>query len=281
MRFLTFVSAFLAIFQVSAQTVQTALSKRRVNIGEPFVVSVSVSGAKDGQVRFPDWKGRGSEVISIKDRIRMDKEDNQILSRDYRLMLLQPGLFTLPPSDVEIARNGTKQVLRTDSVTVYAELLPINQPDLRMEPPVSVGYSRSEWMPYAVGAVVVCVSVLFWLIFRHLQKSRKLIVARNPTRAVLRDLRLLKNKSVSQNPRQTAARLDQLLRDYLTQRFNVPARHLSVAEIIHELRNRNVAEQAIAKVEDSLKGIQSARFSTENTFVSSVEIESLILTELR
>nr|MCU0355145.1 hypothetical protein [Cytophagales bacterium] len=172
---------------------------------------------------------------------------------------------------------GTKRNLFSDSITVYAELLPVTQPDLRPEPPVSVGYSRSEWMPYAVGAAVFCVSGIFWLMFRRLQKVRKPIFARNPTRAILRELRLLKSKSVSQNPKQNAARLDQLLRDYLTQRFNVPARHLSVAEIVRELHNRNVADAAILKIEGSIKDIQSARFSTENTAVSPEEIESLIL----
>ncbi|PLX00496.1 MAG: hypothetical protein C0593_00760 [Marinilabiliales bacterium] len=92
--------------------VRTEASKRRVYIGEQFVVSEKIYSrlpvAGFGDVKFPNYSGFWSQEVDIPDRINLERVavNNQVYSMgEIKRTVLFPqksGTITLEPSEVEV-----------------------------------------------------------------------------------------------------------------------------------------------------------------------------------
>ncbi len=258
---------FLVVsMNTTAQSVQTILSATKVTIGEPFELLFVVKDIGEEAVKFPTLTGKGVEVIDQRQRDSVDRQGNRLVIGTYRLMLLQPGEFILPEQSIIVHTTSIFQKLKTPPVSIYVDLLPVAQPDLKAEPLATISYTPQEWMPYALGTGILLLAVLGWLAYRR-QKVWWKKYSPDPKKRALTQLRKLQQTNIGPGgqvgvtDKISAGQFNHIVREYLTGQFGIAAHYLTIPDLLQALAAKNVNSTIRTRIEKLLRQWQAITYN--------------------
>jgi|GEM_PF-3937966 len=253
----------LVALPVQSQPVQVITARKQVVIGEPFKVSFIATGARKGDVIFPKLSEKGVEILGYQDRDSTDAAGGLVAIREYQLMLLQPGEFTLPSQTIRIWQESISHAVKTAPVAVYAELLPVTQPDLHPGPPVAIIYTRQEWLPYVLGVAGLLALGAGLIVYRQRKSWAGWLqrTAQQPQKTALQQLRILQQTSISGDAQTSTTWLSYILKDYLTHHFGIRAHHLTAGEIVQSLAGKGVDHETASQLKHLFYQLQTAIYN--------------------
>ncbi len=265
---------FGRVFSIQAQTVNVVSNKKQVLVGEPFRISWTIASAEITKltVNRPDWST--VELLGWADTNLTDRQGIALFRRTFRLMFLEPGNHVLSAQTIIVQKGDSIQKVRVPALSVNCVLLPVTQPETAIGPPLAIGYARAEWLPYAASAGGVFLAAIGWVAYRRRNRffAWKNCLANHPYALAVSELKALRKNSlpagqagILQKDKTGYGRLSQILKGFLTGRFQIAAHQLTDNEISGILLEKGVGQRNIAELEKILSEIKAGRFS-ENIF---------------
>ncbi len=266
---------FGLVFSIQAQTVKVVSSKKQVLVGEPLRVSWTIASAEITKltVNRPDWGN--VELLGWADTNITDRQGIALFRRTLRLMFLEPGNHVLSGQTIIVRKGDSIQKVRVPTLSVNCVLMPVAQPETAIGPPLTVGYARAEWLPYAVGAGGVFLMAVSWVAYRRPNRlsAWKNHFADRPYALAARELKALRGNSIFQKGKTSYMRLSVIIKDFLAGKFQIAAHQLTDDEISGILSGKGVGQRNLAELENILSEIKLEQFS-ENIF-STEKFQSL------
>lgn len=253
----------VAFANLKAQSIQTNISARQVSIGQVFDVSFSIKDAKREAITFPVIDCKGISVLKQVTKDSVNTKGEEIVVGVYQMISLQAGDFTLPPQTIVVSN----QSLRSSKISIHIELLPVNQPDLQIEPIEKVSSDLSIWMPSVVSGMIVMVLALLWLGGKKIKNnwpSKKL----NPKREALSQLQRLP-QVYSGTDKQYYVQLNRIFHTYLSGELGLQAPAVSVNELKDKLKYSSIDSTKLTQLENLLERLQYILYSPESISFSN------------
>ena len=255
--------------RLGAQTeAVAAFDSGYVETGNPFVLHLMVPqqyGAPES-VDFSSWDTLAA-APSILGQSGWQAKGNQ-LANDVSLLVFDSAQLSLPPLAVVFPGGDTLytnslelKVLPTPSPDDLADMLDIK--DIYREP---TNWRDYLWpvLPIVIG-VLLFAFVVWWLLLRRkktgLRATRTL--AQPPHELALRQLAELERKQLWQTGqlKKFYSELTHIVREYLEQRYNIPALESASDEILRLLLNTSIPAPLLTPLSELLRWADLAKFA--------------------
>lgn len=232
-----------------AQILGSRVDKPDVEVGEPNMYRIFVTGTGDKKIAVPDPKTflpYHFEILS--DSVHTQKDTYE---RIIKFAVMEEGTFTIPEITVQTGDKAQKTVSYELKVRNNASATD-SPADNILPDEVSLGWG-DYWELYkfyilgALSALALLIAIIF--IAKYIRAERS-----EPKRALnsaLKELSQLKKKKYLEKGdyRSYYVELIDLTRNYLTKRFSVPADVLLTDDLIVFLRNKQIlTEETTAKL---------------------------------
>lgn len=227
------------------------LSRDKVLIGDTFSLTLSVQCRPNLPItQWPVWTDTlGDFEIRQKSPIdtlqQPDEKGRTVLRQTLSLATFEEGQTTIPALQWQFAgpENGTSSLVETQPLNVWVDTLSVagQQDILPIKPPIEFPYTWRDYLPWAVAAVVLLLlsGLGFWLWKKRRQKDNNAgttipAIPLLPHEAALQKLRTLEKAQYWQrgNPKRYYSDLSDIVREYLENRFNIPAKESVTDEIM-------------------------------------------------
>jgi hypothetical protein len=229
---------------VSART-----SARKITIGDHIHIwlGVKVPSARDS-IRWPQFTDSmldGLEWVSVGKIDTVQNKDSFFLKQELTLTGFDSGAYYIPSFPFYIrAGKQAPQVFYTDSFLVHVQTIAVDT-TRPFKPIKDIVPVKSSWLDYwEIIVAVILLIALGIFIFYYFYKNKKTRSPEDkvpPERAHERALRLLeelKGKQLWQNGRvkEYYAELSYILRNYLENRFALPAMECTTDELLKSMK---------------------------------------------
>ncbi len=242
-----------AVLSANGQViVDTKLDRAEILIGEPAVLTATVSADRNQRVSFPNFNPtdtlmRGIEVLENGkiDTLLLNGKRRQQLTRQYIITSFDSALYALPGLAVEVDgkeyRSRTKLGLKV--MTVPVDTVHVDQ----FTPPFYVLESPYKWSAHHISAsAFIWLIVLGIIILSILLSSRKPIRRRIVIKPPMPPYKKAQNAMAELEPRITESTSDadnkryfveltDIVRTYITERFGFNATESTTQEILEAL----------------------------------------------
>lgn len=259
---------FFLCLNLHAQSPAVArLDSNFAETGNPFLMHLTVPqiAGKPTQIDFSPW----DSLIPQKNIIQQSdwKIDGDHWTKDLTLLVFDEDTLHLPGLPIRFDAGGTAMtspleliVLPTPSPDDPTELSDIK--DIHREPVLWTDYW--PWF-LGVGIVLLVLALFFWLAKRRRHKAAaSRLIQLPPHELALKKLGVLMQKQLWQNglTKQYYAELTFILREYLQQRFLVPALESSSSETIRHLKKQpDFPAALLSQVQELLEQADLAKFA--------------------
>lgn len=234
----------------SVGSINAALDKAQVTVGEPFAYTVTLALPAGAQARLPGEQAKFGklEVRDYQPTETPQPDGSRQAVLAYTLVAFDVGQqeindFTVPVTD---ARGKAEKYLAPPVTVTVKSVLPAKgdaQPK-GFYGPVTLKSPWAEWLvAAAVALLVIGVVVLVIWLLRRRKRPRKSVAVEEiltPDEAALRALRRLAEDRVAASGDMLGfyLRLDEILRAWLEARFGVPALNRTTVGLMYLLRVR-------------------------------------------
>lgn len=237
-----FVLMLIANLGVAQTSITSRLDTTRTIPGKPFGMEVKVVQDKGDEIFWPmltDSVG-GLDVVNIGVNDTQTTSGNQLLiTRKYQLMAFDSGVYNLPPLTFNLrSPKGNKEYL-TEPLRIEVNYMAVDTTKAIKDiaPIVTVPYDWKMLLLIASGIIILIIAG-FYLYKRY--KNRKVEVIAEPEPAglpheiALAELEALKTSGLWQQGRvkEYYTELTDILRRYITRRWNLNAMELTSDEIL-------------------------------------------------
>lgn len=230
-----------------------------VQIGQPFELTIIVESSSDTEI--VEWPDVATSDLQVLLQMTDSDEVTPLLTRTYRAVLWQTGMFITPEWTVVIRASGREQVLRVESAVLNVESVLNVAVDTEMLPwrmPTDLPYT-SPWL--IVGAIAVFISGFTALIWLLLRTGRKLsrTASSSPAQRAIAQLQDLLNTTLE--PAAIYPFTAAITRRYTEERFDLQADDLTTAEFIAQLRTADMKEELLEKLKKLLDQADLVKFA--------------------
>ena len=242
------VFALSAFMQVSAQvSVSAELDSAEIFVGEQAHVHVKVSASREQNVVFPlherDILTPGVEIVkaSAPDTIVLNDGSRMTIERTYTITSFEDSLYYLPPFRIMVdSKEYTSKSLALKVLTIPVDTL---HPDIFAGPKEIVPplFSWEDWKGVfflsLLWLAVVAVLAVLLLKQKSVRVQTKLVVINPPLPAheeAIKEIERLKGNS-DLDPKEYYTMLTDVLRNYISRRFDFNALEMTSDEIIGKL----------------------------------------------
>lgn len=274
------VSTLLAMAQAS---VQATIDPIEMLIGEQAQVTLTVQGADDAQVVWPQMKPRqmvvpGVEVIASHTGISSQSGNTSDTGKSMTITLtsFDGNLYHLPPFVVKVNGKEVKSnelalkvvEMEVDTTNLNAFFGP---KDVQDNP-----FQWSDWnMPFWMSVLVlVLLAVGYWLYLRlrdnkpiitHIKIVRRLL----PHQKAMREIEQIKaDKMVtSENQKEYYTKLTDTLRKYIEERYGFSAMEMTSSEIIERLMSQG-DQQSLDELRQLFTTADLVKFAKYSTMIN-------------
>ncbi len=255
---------------IAAQgSVNAVFDKNTVETGDTFVLRVMVANAtaEPGKVDFSTWKELLPEE-NILSQSRWSRTGGRWV-KQFTLIAFDSARLELPPLKVFL-RSGEAVASNPLEITVkptYATAdVNVAEPirDIQREPTLWTDY----W-PYAAGAVFLF-GLIYWFSKRKKPKQAPAVQAAPPPlptvpphETALRQLAILEKQKLWKQGKleQFYAELSLVVREYLENRFSVPALESTTREILPMLKSKGFPENLNGALKEILHQADMAKYA--------------------
>ena len=240
--------AIIVLLQQNPSSAQVGveLEPRKITVGDPIELSLTIPVPRDASVILPDPASLApAEVMKI-DTLRIGKEE---LSIRYTLSIFEPGKVELTDIPIIISYKDRNDTLIINPGKITVESV-IDSADSSVEikdihPPIKLFWTFMDQLPYMIAVVAVLVAGLVaYLIWRKIKIQRGEIVPAGPPpppphTIALRRLDELRIKKLWQSGylKEYHSELTEIVKEYIGGRYRIIAPEMTTHELL-ERKNR-------------------------------------------
>ncbi len=278
----TFLIAFGALW-THAQKLEVIarLDTNEILIGDQITLELKAqfrSGLNISWPIFQDTITKNIEIIeaTLPDTIESHTPGIKAMLQKIRITSFDSGVHIIPPLSFLYIQEGDTL---TNSASTLPQYLKVNTVEIDstknimpIKPPLAAPYTFREALPWIIAIVVA--GLLAWFLYYYFKKRKKhqpLFAARPkpklpPHIIALNDLEELRYKKLWQNNKykEYYTIMTDIVREYIEERFQVPAIEMTTDEILNGLKNeQSINSDAMDKVKQTLRLADLVKFAKE------------------
>ncbi|MBN2166295.1 MAG: hypothetical protein JW717_08480 [Marinilabiliaceae bacterium] len=251
------IGATLGVNKASAQNISASakLDSMLMFIGGQMNLTIEVNQPIGLNLKFQQFTDTISQFIEVVEAGKIDtlsKNNNRIqLQQVYRVTSFDSGVHLIRPIIFELADETAQQIASTEPIALKV-VNPFDNVDPQkgifdIKKPINTPFHLSELKPYIsyiIGFIIFIGAIVFFLIWKF---NRKLImpllgkekVIEPPHVIALRELERIKAEKLWQKDqtKKYYSQLTGVLRQYIEDRFNIPALEQVSDETIAAIKN--------------------------------------------
>jgi len=245
-RISTIIILIFSLLSTSFAQVQVELEPRKITVGDPVELTVSLPIPNDASVIMPDPEAFApAEIIKV-DTLRISKED---ISVRYTISSFEPGKIELENLPVILSYENRTDTLMVNAGTIVVESV-LNPADSSMEikdihPPTKLFWTFRDVLPYLLVIIgIIIIAVATWLIWRKIKIKRGEIVPVGPPpipphKVALARLEDLRIKKLWQNGflKEYYSELTEIVKEYIGGLYKINAPEMTTYELL-EIKNK-------------------------------------------
>jgi len=232
--------------QVSAE-----LDTLSITIGDQVNFNVKVQRSEGASVEWPvlDGKLGELEIVKSSERSTLEGDLGFVETQQFKLTAFDSGYYAVPGLlfKYRLDDASNEKQVRTKAALLRVETIPIDTTELSIQPikgRMDVPFHWKEAIPYVLGGLGVLLSIA--LILFLISRRKKIQVegpppppARPAHEVALEKLKSLDRQQVWQKGEIKAYYTDltEILREYVENRFDVPALELTTDEIVAGMKD--------------------------------------------
>lgn len=230
--------------------VKARLDSTRLLIGAQTTITLEAIKPRGKSVVFPFLKDTITRAIEVLQVSSLDstvlEDDKMLMSKALTITSFDSGYHVMPPFEFFTEnKNGGVDTLRSNTLALEVSLVPVDTAEAikPIKAPEEIPFTFREAIPYILVAILV-LALALGLYFYQKNRKKPEQKATVPTvqepahRIALRALDELKEKKLWQSGqvKNYHARITDILRAYVEQRYQIAAVEKTSAEIIHAFR---------------------------------------------
>ncbi|MBN2614426.1 MAG: hypothetical protein JXR71_01920 [Bacteroidales bacterium] len=256
--------------------VQATLDTNAIMIGDQIGLNLKVDVPKGYQVYWPflqDTLAPHIEMIRAEKTDSVLKNDEIQYHRKIIITSFDSGAFTVPSFVFHIRNTSTGQVdsLTTDEMPlrVFTPMVDTAKAFKVIKGPESVPYTFAELLPwiFLVLAVIIAIILVVWYV-RNGKKGKPLFARKPkpklpPYEQAIKQLEELRLSKIWQSGKlkEYYTGITDIMREYFTDRYHFEAWEMTSDEMIHELKDKKINDQAMSKVKSTLELADLVKFA--------------------
>lgn len=268
--------AFLFLFQSSfAQEVKvrSKADSTEITIGDQINFDVYVDAPSGTPITFPRFADTLTSKIELVESSLIDtsKTESGDLTYHQRLVLtsFDTGYMVIPPL-LFMVNGDTSNLVATEAQLIYVYDIEVDlQQDIKdIKDPQDVPFNWMKYIWWGVAALVLVLLVAAIIIYFVRKKKGKTFLTREkPKRPAheiaLAELEKIRQQQLWQNDRikEHHSAVTDVLRQYIEDRFELPALEQTSYEIMESLRTVNLSDEMRKRVKDILTMADLVKFA--------------------
>ncbi len=250
----TLITVLLSVGIIQAQQIRATahLDSTNILIGDQIKLFLEIDYPKNVTVEFPEVPTVDSliEVLgkSKIDTVQIENSELEKQIRSYTITSFDSGSYRIAPQWFKINVNGTVDSVPTNGVSLHVYSMEIDTTrgltDIKM--PYSAPLTLKEVTPYILGVLLLGAIIFLVLYSIKRRKKNKPFFAfpakpKEPAHIIaLRELDRIKSEKIWQKEKikQYYSEVTDVLRNYIEERFEIPAMEQTTDEILDSFRNR-------------------------------------------
>lgn len=281
---ISFLSIFLSAGIIHAQRIKATarLDSTNILIGDQIKLFLEIDYPKDVVVEFPNVPDSLESLIEVLDRSKidtfdLDNEGFQKQIRAYTITSFDSGSYRIAPKWFKFNNNGIIDSVPTNGVTLHVHTMVIDTTrgltDIKM--PYEAPVTLKEVTPYILG--ILLIGAIIFLILYSIKRKKKNkplfslpVKPKEPPHIIaLRELDRIKNEKIWQKEKtkQYYSEVTDALRNYIEERFDIPAMEQTTDEILDSFKYRKdlLAEKPYQNLSQILSLADLVKFAKYKT----------------
>lgn len=278
LKILTALMLILFANNLQAQNIEafTKIDTNAISIGDQIGLELGIKLPLEFTAVWPtitDTITKNIEVISSGNIDTIFDKKEMILTQKLTITSFDSGYFEIPGMEFLFGKSGDSLMYSSKAkslfLNVYTPEVDTSQAFKVIKAPFSEPYTFMEIFPWVLGGILIIglIIFLFWFIKRR-KKNQPIFAAKPkpllpPEVVALEKLETLRLSKVWQQGliKKYHSQITDIVREYLDRRFNFDAPEMTSEEIIEELKNHKINEEALAKVSSAFKLSDFVKFA--------------------
>lgn len=250
---LIFVLLGAEMLQAQSLKATARLDSANILIGDQIKLFLEIDYPEDFEVEFPVVPDTLQDLIEVLDRsgidtIDLENESYQKQIQAYTITSFDSGSYRIAPKWFRIIKNGKIDSIPTNGVTLHVHTMAIDTTrgltDIKM--PYDAPLTLKEVTPYILG--VILIGAIIFLILYSIKRKKKNqplfklpVKPKEPAHVIaLRELDRIKSEKIWQKEKtkQYYSEVTDVLRNYIEERFEIPAMEQTTDEILGSFKYR-------------------------------------------
>lgn len=242
-------------------------------IGDYINYNIEIRSTSDLQIKTPDLTDslKNLELLKINNPARFKQDDKNITQFSYILSCYDSVEVTIPAISIyyKSKTDSVYKISFTNPVTFTVHTVPVkHQEDIKdVKEPITIPY---DWKFLLLIAFIILILLVLAVIFyRRYKKKKSLIPVKKkiimiPAHvAALSQLDKLESEKLWQNGKvkEYHSRITEIIRDYFSKRFNLPALELTTTESIQLLKRVREAKNVVQITNEFLNNADLVKFA--------------------
>ncbi len=250
---ITFLTVLLSVGIIQAQQIRATahLDSTNILIGDQIKLFLEIDYPKNVTVEFPEVPSVDSliEVLgkSKIDTVQIENSELEKQIRSYTITSFDSGSYRIAPQWFKINVNGTVDSVPTNGVSLHVYSMEIDTTrgltDIKM--PYGAPLTLKEVTPYILG--ILLIGAIIFLVLYSIKRKKKNkpffalpVKPKLPPHIIaLRELDRIKSEKIWQKEKikQYYSEVTDVLRNYIEERFEIPAMEQTTDEILNSFRH--------------------------------------------
>lgn len=279
----TFVLLANVMVSQAQVSVDSRIDQLEIPIGEQTDITITVKAKEGSSVVFPEYQqgsaiAPGVEIIESAQADTVDKKDGVItIDKRYTVTSFDEKLYYIPAQKVKVnGKTYSTKPLALKVLTVPVDTLHADQfyppKDVQDNPFLWSEWSPIFWLSVLFIALLALTAYLVWRLKTNKPVISKIKIVKRlpPHQRAINGINKLKEERSMQleNQKEYYTHLTEILRKYISERFNFDAMEMTSSEIISRLRSEGNAAidelVALFRTADLVKFAKHSAMDNEN-----------------
>ncbi|MFN7115360.1 MAG: RDD family protein [Saprospiraceae bacterium] len=253
---LIFLLIIIFNFNTAAQvSVGARLDSTRILIGDQVKMHIQLNAPGNVRVQPPDLTVfdslQGVEIVDTTAWDTLQRGANYILEQELTLTSFDSGVYILPRIPVTYLQNGKIGIAETNTLRLEVSTIPIASDTVQLapiKPIIQEPRTLEDLVPYLIPLlIIIIIGCIIYLIVNRKKKPKVVAPPKPllPHEIALQKLVTLQQQNLWQKGevKQYQTELTFIIREYLENRFKIPALESTTDEIVQNLRKTDIEER--------------------------------------